>query len=116
MNKIYIIFIAIVSISFILGLFVTFFKAQYKMKLQKYNNNALQKDNYEYAKDYIYDTNTYNFHDKLEDLDNEISYSNNINKNVNENTIIIPILDEDEENINKMIKPKIYSIVDDEII
>ena len=112
MNTIYIVFISVVSISFILGLFVTFFKAHYKMKLHKYNNSALQKDNYEYAKDYIYDTKIYSFHDKLDILDDN---KTNIKKktNINENTIVIPIINEDKQEI---IKPRVYSIMDDEII
>lgn len=113
MNTIYIVFISVVSISFILGLFVTFFKAHYKMKLHKYNNSALQKDNYEYAKDYIYDTKIYNFHEKLEILDDTNPNINNMETDIHENTIVIPIENEDKQEI---IKPKIYSIMDDEII
>lgn len=114
MNTIYIIFIAVVSISFILGLFVTFFKAHYKMKLHKYNNSALQKDNYEYAKDYIYDTNMYKFHEEHEFLDEPNNNINNIETNIHENTIVIPIINED--NTEKIVRPRIYSIMDDDVI
>lgn len=104
MNTIYIIFISIIVISFILGLFVTFFKSRNNMKLHKYNNYALQKDNYEYAKDYIYRTNEYNFSDEINNIEDN---------NIKENTIVIPILSEEAE---EAIEPRIYAIMDDEII
>ena len=101
MNPIYVIFLSIIVISFILGLFVTFFKSKYTMKLHKYDNMALQKDNYEYAKDYIYRTNEFNFSDEINSIE--------------ENTIVIPVLEETEETIEES-EPKIYAIMDDEII
>lgn len=109
MNTIYIIFISVIVISFILGLFVTFFKSKYNMKLHKYNNYALEMDNYEYAKDYLYKTNEYNFSDEI---------NNQEEKNIKENTIVIPLISEKEEEIiiEEISEPIIYSIMDDEII
>ena len=122
MNTIYIVFISIIVISFILGLFVTFFKNQNNIRLHKYNNKALKDDNYEYAKDYIYDTGEFNFSDKI----NIPSSSKTSNHNINHNTIIIPTIKENEEEIEellfedntskKILDPMMYAIVDDEII
>lgn len=122
MNTIYIIFIAIVTISFILGLFVTFFKTQNEMKIRKYNNSALKKDNYEYAKDYAYDMNEFNYSDELSIQDKQEKIDCKINDNINESTIVIPIIEEDDikqiskDNSEYAINPRIYSIMDDEII
>lgn len=122
MNTIYIIFIAIVTISFILGLFVTFFKTQNEMKIRKYNNSALKKDNYEYAKDYAYDMNEFNYSDELSLQDKQEKIDCKINDNINESTIVIPIIEEDDikqiskDNSEYAINPRIYSIMDDEII
>ena len=117
MNTIYIIFITILIVSFVLGLLVTIFKNRYNFKLHKYNNSALQKDNYEYAKDYIYNTNNYNFTDKIENIEkNNIKV--NINKSINENTIVIPILSEKKKKkiCKESLEPILYARVDDEII
>ena len=118
MNTIYIIFIIILYILFILGLFVNFFKTRNEMKLRKYNNEALKKDNYEYAKDYIYDTQEFNFTDKIAEQE-EYKVDTKIEEKITENTIIIPILsvDDEEEFIETQKKEtKTYAIMDDEIL
>ena len=114
MNTIYIIFISIIVTSFILGLLVTFFKTQNDLKLHKYNNEALQKDNYEYAKDYIYNTREFNFSDKI-NIEEEPKVNVKIDDKITENTIIIPILSEYEEE-NQTNKKEVYAIMDEEII
>lgn len=62
---------------------------------------VLQKDNYEYAKDYIYDTKMYNFHDKLDILDDTKTNINEKKTNINENTIVIPIINEEKQEMIK---------------
>lgn len=122
MNTIYIVFIVIIAISFILGLFVTFFKAKYEMKLHKYNNSALRKDNYEYAKEYAYDICEFNYSDEIKQQDIQNNIECKINDNINENTIVIPILEEEDKeqispnNTEYVINPIIYAIMDDEIL
>lgn len=126
MNTIYIIFISIVTVSFILGLFVTFFKNKKEMKIRKYNNSALKKDNYEYAKDYACDIDTFNYSDKIshqeEQKDIDCKINDNINENTNENTIVMPIVEEEndnqifQKNSEEILSPMMYAIMDDEII
>lgn len=125
MNTIYIIFIVIILFSFILGLFVTFFKYQKDIKLHKYNNDSLKNDNYEYAKDYVFGTKEYNFSDQI-CVNKELEKIDlNIEDNVNDNTLVIPIITEDSElsesdlyenDTGDLSSAIMYAIVDDDII